>query len=167
MSGFDDSFANFAWQRFATGLFDPLGLKIVDDLIYVHGRDGITRLHDDNGDGEADRYECFNHDIYITNAFHEFAFDLQTDAAGNFYFSKAGPVNPGGRGFMKIVPHHGAILKLSKDGQHLETIASGLRAPNGIGVSPDGSIITVATTRAPSCRVAASTGSRSLATTQA
>lgn len=156
VSGFDDSFANFAWQRFATGLFDPLGLKIVDDLIYVHGRDGITRLHDDNGDGEADRYECFNHDIYITNAFHEFAFDLQTDAAGNFYFSKAGPVNPGGRGFMKIVPHHGAILKLSKDGQHLETIASGLRAPNGIGVSPDGSIITSGDnegTFMPRCRI--------------
>ena len=85
--------------------------------IYVHGRDGLTRLIDSNGDGEADRYECFNNQIYITAAFHEFAFDLQTDKPTATSTSRKGaPVNPGGRGFMKIVPHHGAILKVSKDG---------------------------------------------------
>jgi hypothetical protein len=138
VSGLSGDFGALQWRRFATGLFDPLGLRIVDDVIYVHGRDGITRLHDENGDGEADFYECFNNDVYITRGFHEFAFDLQTDAAGNFYFSKGAPVNPGGRGFMPIVPHHGTILKLSKDGTQLETFATGLRAPNGIGVSPTG-----------------------------
>ncbi|MCC7063099.1 MAG: hypothetical protein IT456_09865 [Planctomycetes bacterium] len=138
VSGIDDKLEKLEWKRFATGLFDPLGLRIVDDVVYVHGRDGITRLHDENGDGEADFYECFNNQINITHAFHEFAFDLQTDTEGNFYFSKAAPVNPGGRGFQTIAPHHGTILKLSKDGSQLETIASGLRAPNGIGVSPTG-----------------------------
>ncbi|MEO6593839.1 MAG: DUF6797 domain-containing protein [Planctomycetota bacterium] len=140
VSGIDDKLERLEWKRFAVGLFDPLGLRIVDDVIFVHGRDGITKLHDENGDGEADFYECFNNQVYITSAFHEFAFDLQTDSEGNFYFSKGAPVNPGGRGFMKIAPHHGTILKLSKDGSHLETIATGLRAPNGIGVSPTGVI---------------------------
>ena len=32
-----------SWNRFATGLYEPLGLKIVDDLVYVRGRDRITR----------------------------------------------------------------------------------------------------------------------------
>lgn len=136
--GIDAALERLEWQRFATGLFDPLGLRIVDDVVYVHGRDGITRLHDTNRDGEADQYECFNNDVCVTHAFHEFAFDLQTDADGNFYCSKGGPVNPGGRGFMRIAPHHGTIMKISKDGSRLEVIASGLRAPNGIGVSPDG-----------------------------
>ncbi len=140
VSGIDDDLDRLEWRRFATGLFDPLGLRIVDDVIFVHGRDGITRLLDTDGNGEADHYECFNNDVTITPAFHEFAFDLQTDAEGNFYFSKGAPVNPGGRGFMKIVPHHGTILKLSKDGSRLETVATGLRAPNGIGVSPTGVI---------------------------
>jgi len=140
VSGIDGDLDQLAWQRFATGLFDPLGLKVVDGAIYVHGRDGITILRDENGDGEADFHECFNNQVLITPGFHEFAFDLQTDAAGNFYFSKGAPVNPGGRGFMKIVPHHGAILKVSKDGSTIETIATGLRAPNGIAVSPDGVI---------------------------
>ncbi|MCU0866445.1 MAG: hypothetical protein MUC36_21895 [Planctomycetes bacterium] len=138
VSGIDDDLDRLEWKRFATGLFDPLGLRIVDDVLYVHGRDGLTKLHDTDGNGEADHYECFNNQVYITPAFHEFAFDLQTDAAGNFYFSKGAPVNPGGRGFMKIVPHHGAILKVSKDGSSIETVATGLRAPNGIGVSPTG-----------------------------
>lgn len=155
VSGIDDSLANLQWQRFATGLFDPLGLRIVDDVVYVHGRDGISRLHDENGDGEADFYECFNNQVYITSGFHEFAFDLQTDAEGNFYFSKGAPVNPGGRGFMKIVPHHGTILRVSRDGSRIETIATGLRAPNGIGVSPTG-IVTSGDnegTFMPRCRI--------------
>ena len=138
VDGIDGDLDEVRWTRHATGMFDPLGLRIVDDVIYVHGRDGITRLHDRDGNGEADFYECFNHDVMITSSFHEFAFDLQTDRAGNFYVSKGGPVKPGGRGFDEIVPHHGTILRISKDGGSLDVIATGLRAPNGIGVSPDG-----------------------------
>jgi hypothetical protein len=140
LSGLDADLAAVTWKRYATGLFDPLGLKIVDDVVYVHGRDGLTRLHDRNEDGEADFYEAFNHDVLITDAFHEFAFDLHTDPAGNFYFSKGGPVNPGGRGFGKIVPHHGCILKVSKDGEQLSVYATGFRANNGIGVGPQGQV---------------------------
>ena len=138
VSGIDEDLDRLEWRRFATGLFDPLGVRIVDDVVYVHGRDGLTRLIDSDNDGEADHYENFNNQVYITPAFHEFAFDLQTDAEGNFYFSKGAPVNPGGRGFMKIVPHHGTILKVSKDGSTIEAVATGMRAPNGIGVSPTG-----------------------------
>ena len=36
------------------------GLVIADGKAYVLGRDQITRLHDLNGDGEADFYECFS-----------------------------------------------------------------------------------------------------------
>jgi len=142
VSGIDDDLQDLKWKRFATGLYDPLGLKIVDDVVYVHGRDQLTRLHDVDDDGEADHYECFNNDVQITKAFHEFAFDLQTDKDGNFYFSKGGPVNPGGRGFMKIVPHHGTVMRVTPDGKELEVVVAGLRAPNGIGVGPNGEITT-------------------------
>jgi glucose/arabinose dehydrogenase len=138
VSGIDDDLAELTWRRIATGLHDPLGLKVVDGVIHTLGRDGITRLHDLNGDGEIDWHEAFNHDVLVTRNFHEFAFDLQTDADGNFYFSKAGPVRPGGRGFDEIAAHHGTILVVSPDGERLEVYATGLRAPNGIGVSPAG-----------------------------
>ncbi|HMS17349.1 MAG TPA: hypothetical protein PKA37_10950, partial [Planctomycetota bacterium] len=128
------------WKRFATGLFETLGLKIVEDLVYVNGKDQITVLHDLNADGEADHYRCFNNDVHITDNFHEFTFDLQTDAEGNFYFSKAAPVLPGGRGFGPIVESHGTVMKLSRDGKDLRVFARGLRAPNGIGVGPNGEV---------------------------
>ncbi len=140
--GVDGDLANITWKRYASGLYQTLGLKIVDDVVYTQGRDQITRLHDLNQDGEADFYECFNHDVLITEGFHEFTFDLQTDAEGNFWFTKAMPVLAGGRGFAHNTPHNGSILKVSPDGKTLERFAWGLRAPGGIGVGPNGEITT-------------------------
>jgi hypothetical protein len=86
-----------------------------------------------------------------TEGFHEFVFDLQTDKVGNFYFAKANPVNSGGGGFGDnrrtpgngtVCSHSGCVFKVSKDGKKFEIMARGLRAPNGIGVSPDGQVTT-------------------------
>jgi hypothetical protein len=142
VSGLDRELQNVTWKRFAAGLFQTLGLKIVDGQIYALGRDQITRLVDLNGDGEADSYENFNNDVQVTPGFHEFAFDLQTDPEGNFYFSKGGPVNPGGRGWGPLSDHNGCLFKISKDGTKFEVFATGLRAPNGIGVGPKGEVTT-------------------------
>lgn len=142
VTGLKGDWKQLKWRRFATGLYETLGLKIVDGLIYVNGRDQITRLHDQNNDGEADWYECFNNDVFVTANFHEFTFGLQTDNQGNFYISKGAPVLAGGRGFDKILPHNGVLLRISKDGKETEVIATGLRAPGGLGVGPDGEFTT-------------------------
>ena len=141
-SGIDDKLEKITWRRFASGLYHPLGLKVVKGEIYVTCRDGIWRLHDSDGDGECDTYEAFNFDVMVTMSFHEFVFDLQTDPEGNFYFIKAGPVRKGGRGFDDICDHHGSLFKVSPDGKKFEVIATGFRAPNGIGISPTGQITT-------------------------
>ncbi len=140
VTGIDGSLEKLTWKRFATGLYQPLGLKIVADKVYTLGRDGITRLVDLDGDGEADFYEAFNHDMAVTTGFHEFAFDLQTDPEGNFYFSKAGPVKGGGKGFDTIAANSGTVMKVYKDGKTLVNYATGFRAPNGIGVGPEGQV---------------------------
>jgi len=136
----DDKLSRITWRRYANGIFHGLGLRIVDDRIYVLGRDQITLLHDFNKDGEADFYQNFNNDVQVTSNFHEFAFDLQTDPQGNFYFLKGGPVNPGGRGWGPLSDHHGCIFKVSADGRKFEVHATGVRAPNGMGVGPNGEI---------------------------
>ena len=142
VSGIDDALQNVTWKRIAAGLFQPLGVKVVGEQIYVLGRDGITRLHDTNGDGEIDFYECFNNDFLVTKNFHEFIFDLHTDHEGNFYFIKGGPVKPGGRGWDHVTSSHGSLFKVSKDGSKLEVIARGFRAPNGMCVGPHDEITT-------------------------
>lgn len=148
VSGINDKLEKLEWRRFASGQFETLGLVIVDDVIYTSGRDQITRYYDLNQDGETDYYENFNNQFMSTEGFHEFVFDLQTDRAGNFYFAKANPVKGGGRGFGggggngEVCSHSGCLFKLSKDGNNLEIIARGFRAPNGIGVSPEGQVTT-------------------------
>lgn len=136
VSGIDESLKNLKWKRFASGMYETLGLRIVNDQIYTSGRDQLTRYHDTNNDGEADYYENFNNQITSTEGFHEFVFDLQTDKSGNFYFAKAGPVKGGGRGFETISRDAGTLMKVSADGKKFETVATGFRAPNGIGVNP-------------------------------
>lgn len=148
VSGINEDLKRLEWTRFGSGLYEPLGLVIVDDVIYVSARDGILRIHDLNGDGEADYYENFNNEVMSTRGFHEFVFDLQRDAAGNFYFAKANPVNGGGRGFGagggngEVCSHAGGLFRVSADGKKFEVIARGFRAPNGIGVRADGQVTT-------------------------
>ncbi len=102
-------------QRIASGMFQPLGLKIVDDTIYLTCRDQLVILRDLNGDRETDYYECFNNDHQVTEHFHEFAMGLQRDTAGNFYYAKSAR-----HALKALVPHHGTLLKVSPDGTRTE-----------------------------------------------
>ena len=38
VSGVDEKLENLKWRRYATGLFHPLGLRIIDDLQVTIGR---------------------------------------------------------------------------------------------------------------------------------
>ena len=124
------------WRRICSGLFQPLGLKIVDGVIYVACRDQIARLHDLNGDLEIDWIECFNNDHQVTEHFHEFAMGLQTDDAGNFYYAKSAR-----HAKTALVPHHGTLLRVSPDGKKTDIVATGFRAANGVCINPDGTWI--------------------------
>ncbi len=135
VSGIDDKLEQLSWRRFASGLFQPLGLRIVQGKMYVLGRDQITHLSDLNKDGEADHYENFNNDTILSTNPADYNLDLQTDSAGNFYFGKATPWLPD-----ISTPHQGVIFKLPPDGSKLEIIATGLRVPNGVAISPSGEI---------------------------
>ena len=124
VAGIDRELKELRWRRYASGLCQPLGLKIVDDKIYVVGRNQITRLHDRNGDGEADFHENFNNDMIISPRGHDFVTCLDTDPAGNFYFIHAKT----------------GVMRVSSDGSELTSVADGFRNPNGMAVGPDGTI---------------------------
>lgn len=136
VDGIDQTEGKLTWSRIATGLFQPLGVKIVDDRIYVTCRDQLVILNDTNSDGFSDFYECFNSDHQVTEHFHEFAMGLQTDQTGNFYYAKSAR-----HALKAVVPHHGTLLKVTSDGQSTEIIATGFRAANGVCINPDGSFV--------------------------
>jgi glucose/arabinose dehydrogenase len=146
VSGIGEALGTLRWKRFATGLNQPLGVRVVNDRIHVTGRDQITRLHDRNGDDEADFYEAFNNEVMAATNFHAFTMNLETDSRGNFYFAKATPWPPTIRGQgpprdAEITPHHGVLFRLSPDGEDLEVVASGLRNPNGLAIGPGDQIV--------------------------
>src|SRR5205814_3674448 len=133
VSGIDDPARGLSWQRIACGLFQPLGLKIVGGKIHVGCRDQIVILHDLNGDGETDFYENFNNDHQVTEHFHEFAMGLQVDDDGNFYYAKSAR-----HALPAIVPQHGTLLRISRDGSRTDILANGFRAANGVCLNSDG-----------------------------
>lgn len=132
VSGLDGKLDSIKWKRFAGGLQQPLGLRIVDGVIHTAGRDQITRLVDLNNDGEADLLQNFNNEAGLTLQRHEFVMDLQTDGEGNFYFCRSGHYVKSQKG------ENCCVFKLSSDGKKLEVLAQGFREPNGMSVSPEG-----------------------------
>lgn len=125
VKGIDEKLEKLRWKRFATGLHQPLGVKIVNDKIYVLGRDQITCLHDLNGDDEADFYECVTNAMTTSPGGHDFITGLETDAQGSWYFAS------GNQGVCRITGR-----------DKLEVLATGFRNPNGLGISADGRFIT-------------------------
>lgn len=136
VEGIDQLEGKLTWKRICSGLFQPLGLKILDGKIHVTCRDQLAKLHDTDGDEMIDFIECLNNDHQVTEHFHEFAMGLQTDAAGNFYYAKSAR-----HALDSLVPHHGTLLRVSADGSRTDILATGFRAANGVCLNPDGTFI--------------------------
>lgn len=123
-TGIGSSNKAISWRRFASGLHQALGIVVHDDEIYVLGRDQITRLHDLNRDGEADFYECVSNAMLTSPSGHDFICGLARDREGRFYASSSSQ----------------GVIRISADGRHVDVLATGLRNPDGLHLTPDGAI---------------------------
>jgi hypothetical protein len=104
-------------------------LKVVDGKVIVLERGQLTRLHDLDGDGEADFYENVCHDWHTGAGEHSYDSCLEVDPQGRFYFFKTGDPQ---------LPHGGCLLRVPPDGKSVEIVATGFRHPVGMGMSPSG-----------------------------
>ncbi len=129
--GVNEKLDKLVWQRFASGLYQPLGLKVIGNDVFVLERGQITRLNDVNKDGVADIYHCFADGWHIDGGEHSYDTCLETDPEGNFYFFNTGD---------RSTPTGGCLLKVSKDGKKTEIFSTGFRHPIGLGMSPEGVI---------------------------
>ena len=90
VSGIDEKLEKVTWRRFASGLYHALGLKIVKGEIYVTCRDGIYRLHDLNGDGEAIFTRSSTTTSWSRRASTSSSSTCRRIRRGNFYLPKPG-----------------------------------------------------------------------------
>ncbi|MEZ4942818.1 MAG: family 16 glycoside hydrolase [Saprospiraceae bacterium] len=123
-------------KQIAKGLAEPLGLKVVDDTIYVLQKQELTRLVDTDGDEIIDEYQCVAKSWRTSANFHEFAFGLAYKD-GYFYATLAIAILPGGASARPQIPDRGKVVQINRTDGHVEFIARGLRTPNGIGIGPD------------------------------
>lgn len=131
--------AKMTVKRIASGLAEPLGLKVVDDEIYVLQKHELTKLIDHNGDEIIDEYQTVSDAWRVSANFHEFSFGLAYKD-GHFYAALAIAIMPGGASAQPQIPDRGKVAKISKEDGSIEFIAHGLRTPNGIGIGPDNEI---------------------------
>lgn len=122
-----------------SGLAEPLGLKVVDDEIYVLQKQELTKLIDHNGDDIIDEYQTVSNKWRVSANFHEFAFGLAYKD-GYFYGALATAIEEGGASSSPQIKDRGKVFKISKKDGSIEFISSGLRTPNGIGIGVDGEI---------------------------
>ncbi len=126
-------------KRIAAGLAEPLGLKVVDGVIYVLQKQELTKLVDTDGDDIIDEYQCFAKGWRASANFHEFAFGLAYKE-GYFYAALAIAINPGGASTRPQGLDRGKVIRINAKDGSLEFIGRGLRTPDGVGVGPDGEI---------------------------
>lgn len=128
------------WQIFVEGLYEGLGLAVVEGEIYVVQRGELSKLIDHDGDGVCDEIVTVTSDWGMTGNYHEFAYGLPQDKQGNFYVSlNVAFFSPEWWHGVSRAPYRGWILKVSPDGE-VTPFASGVRSPCGLGVNSAGDI---------------------------
>jgi mono/diheme cytochrome c family protein len=135
LSGLSGELKEVRWKRFTSGLHEPLSLCVRNDELFVFDRNGIWRLRDTDGNGEADAHELFSNAFAQTAETREYADGMKLAPDGSFIIAK------GGIQFATLGKHNGSVLRVAPDGQSSQVIGWGLREPF-IGVHPKTGLVT-------------------------
>ena len=135
--GLADKSGVVKWKRFASGLHEPMSCAVRDDEIFVFDRNGIWRLRDTDGNGEADVHELFSNVFPQSAETREFPNSLKLAPGGSFVIAK------GGQQDSTISKLNGSVLRVAADGQSFTVLGYGFRQPYA-GVNPKTGLVTAA-----------------------
>ncbi|HEY0967839.1 MAG TPA: DUF6797 domain-containing protein [Opitutaceae bacterium] len=112
------------WKRYASGLHEPLAIVVADGQIQVGTKNGLVRLHDRDGNGEADWYENFNDEWLQSQSTRSFILDMALAPDGSTFITQ-GAIVTGGTG----TAHSGGFIRVARDGSSASYYAGGAREP--------------------------------------
>jgi hypothetical protein len=116
------------------GLHEVLGLAWKDGWLYATQRGEVSRLKDENGDGQADIVETVSDGWEIDGDYHEYAFGSRFDDDGNIWVVLCLTGS-----FSSNNKYRGWCLRIGEDGTTIPT-CSGIRSPGGIGMNAKGDV---------------------------
>ncbi len=128
------------YKRIASGLKEPMGVAVVDGIVYVSQKHELTELRDTDGDEVADEQRTVATWPFGGN-FHEFAFGLLYKG-GNFYLNLSVAIDLGGATTNpQPAPNRGTSIVVNRRTGKVSYVAGGLRTPNGIGWGQEGELL--------------------------
>jgi cytochrome c len=117
--------------KFATGLVEAIGVKVVNDSIYILEKDQLTLLLDHDNDGRADEYRAVSYDWTKSVNSKEYAMGLPFD--GTWFYAAYGDPTISNATAVDPVPagRQNGVLRFKRDGT-TEVFTGGLRVPGGM-----------------------------------
>ncbi|MFI4894645.1 MAG: family 16 glycoside hydrolase [Phycisphaerales bacterium JB058] len=130
--------------RIASDLYEPMGLCVVDDELYVAHRRAVERLRDNDGDGFYETHEVVGEGWEGWN-YHQFAMGL-IHRDGKLYTAlSTAMAPPDWEGMLHNAgpngPMRGCLIEIDIETCDTRVLAGGLRTPNGLGWTSDGAMI--------------------------
>jgi len=126
-------------RLYTKDIIQSLGLKVEDGETFVMQRNVLSGLID-QGEGFPRIDESLRHwSVGDTLSARKLVFGL-TYSKGWFYGAFGLILGPDGRILRPQNPVNGQVFRISAEGK-MEFVASGFRAPNGMGVGPDGEVL--------------------------
>lgn len=127
------------YERFAQGLHEPLGLAYTEDGMYAAQRGELTRMRDDDGDGQADHYET----VYSwpqSGNHHAFSYGPEVLPDGRLWVGLGldSPSN-GQTRHSSLVPWRGWAVTITPGGE-MTPMAAGMKQPSGYGLNAEGDL---------------------------
>ena len=122
----------------AAGFKDAQGVTVVNGEVYVGDIDRIVKMVDADKDGKFEaKQEVGKLPSY--DSWFEYAFG-PVHKDGKLYMALAVGVKASGDTIKQMGPGRGTVVSVPIGGGNYSVVAAGLRAPDGIGIGPDGDI---------------------------
>ncbi|KPM49617.1 auracyanin family protein [Jiulongibacter sediminis] len=123
------------FTKIAEGLHEPLGLNYIDGKLWATQRGEVTILHDDNSDGQIDRFQQY-YQWPLSGNYHQYSYGPEITKDGKKLFTLN--LDWIGHGASQT-KWRGWMFTLDDEGK-MEPWATGLRSPAGFMVNDEGDI---------------------------
>ena len=131
--------ADVRFKLFASGLHEPLGLRVEGDSLLIMQRAELTRLRDTNNDGLADEYLTEASGWNVSGAYHAYAYGPKRDGKGNDWLTLNLDM---GDHTDNTVGWRGWAVTKGANG-NITPMMAGFRSPCGLGANREGDMFCV------------------------